>query len=183
MKRLVLGVAVTLALAVPAGRAAAMSPGECADLSIRIKLPEASSAKCGGENFGGGDQGSGRAEYIQIITGDSIFVVSHTSAGVRSYMRRLGVKDMIGNYSIFASTDNWGDETESNDFTLRRFDAKLTGSGAKVLCVGFVHFSGHVASSTGYRHVISGYDCSFGATPPTDARMDQLVGSIGYDFE
>jgi hypothetical protein len=184
MKRLVVGVALAAAVALPAERAAAMSPAECAELSIHLKnLPEASSARCGGENFGGGDQGSGRQEYIQIMAGDSLFVVSHTSAGVRTYLRRLGVKDIIGNYPVFASTENWGEETDSSDFALRRFDAKLTGTGAKVLCVGFVHFSGHVARSTGYRHVISGYDCSFGATPPTDARMDQLVSSIGYDFE
>lgn len=87
------------------------------------------------------------------------------------------------NYRIFESTDDWGEETESHEFAVRRFGAKLTGSGSPVLCFGFVHFTGHVAGSTGYRHIISGYSCTFGSTPPTDARIDQLVGNIAYDFE
>jgi hypothetical protein len=185
MKRLVVWALLAMAgAALPAERAAAMSAGECAGLSIHMKdLPEASSTQCGAENFGGGDQGSGRAEFIQIMGSDSISVVSHASAGVRTYLKRLGVKDMIANYEIFASTDHWGEEIESNDFTVRRFDAKLAGTGAPLACFGFVHFAGHVARSTGYRHVISGYSCNFGPTTPTDARIDTLVGSIAYDFE
>ena len=186
MKRLIVGVmAAMVAIAAAGERASAMSAEECAGLSIRVKdLPEANSAQCGSENFGGGgDQGSGRDEYIQIMEADSIIIISHASVGLRTYLRRLGVKDVIGNFRIFASTDNWGEETESHDFSVRRFDAKLTGSGASVRCFGFVHFTGHVARSTGYRHLISGYSCNFGATPPTDDRIDQLVGSIDYDFE
>ena len=110
-----------------------------------------------------------------------LFVVSHAAAGTRTYMKRLGVKDVIGNYHIFQSTDNWGEETESRDFAVRRFNAALD-SGAKLACFGFVHFSGHVAGATGYRHLISGYACDFSTTPPTDARIDKLVGSIDYDF-
>jgi hypothetical protein len=186
MKRLAVGVLLALAgFALPAARTSALSAGECAGLSIRIKdLPEASAARCGSEKFGGGgDQGSGMDEFIQIMGAESIFVVSHAAAGTRTYLKRLGVKDVIGNYGIFESIDNWGDETESNDFAVRRFDAKLAGTGAKVLCFGFVHFAGHVASSTGYRHLISGYACNFSSTPPTDSRIDQLVGSIDDDFE
>jgi hypothetical protein len=186
MKRLVVGlVAAMAAIAWHGERALAVSAGECAGLSIRVKdLPEANSAQCGSENFGGGgDQGSGKDEYIQIMESDSIIVISHASVGLRTYLRRLGVKDVIGNFHIFASTDNWGEETESHDFAVRRFDAKLNGSGAKVVCFGFAHFAGHVASTTGYRHLISGYLCNFGSTPPTDSRIDQLMGSIEYDFE
>jgi len=186
MKRLIVGVVAAIAaIAGPEERGWALSAGECADLSIRVKeLPEASSAQCGAENFGGGgDQGSGRDEYIQIMEADSIIVISHASVGVRTYLKRLGVKDVIGNFSIFASTDNWGEETESHDFSVRRFDAKLRGNGTEVACFGFVHFAGHVARSTGYRHLISGYSCNFGSARPTDARIDQLVGSIDYDFE
>ena len=186
MKRLVAGMLLAMAaIVLRAQPAAALSSGECADLSIRVKdLPEASSAQCGAENFGGGgDQGSGRDEYIQIIEADSIIVISHASVGVRTYLKRLGVKDVIGNFSIFASTDNWGEETESHDFAVRRFDAKLSGNGTEVACFGFVHFAGHVARSTGYRHLISGYSCNFGSSRPTDARIDQLIGSIDFDFE
>jgi hypothetical protein len=185
MKRLVVGVLLAIAgFALPGERAAALSAEECAGLSIRVKdLPEASTARCGGENFGsGGDLGSGRDEFIQIMGADSIFVVSHSAAGTRTYMKRLGVKDVIGNYHIFESTDDWGEETESSDFSVRRFNATLD-SGAKLACFGFVHFSGHVAGATGYRHLISGYACNFSPTPPTDARIDKLVGSIDYDFE
>jgi len=186
MKRLIVGVVAAMAAIAGLGeRSWALSAGECADLSIRVKdLPEASSAQCGSENFGGGgDQGSGRDEYIQIMEADSIIVISHASVGVRTYLRRLGVKDVIGNFSIFASTDNWGEETESHDFAVRRFDAKLSGNGTEVVCFGFVHFAGHVARSTGYRHLISGYSCNFNSSRPTDARIDQLIGSIDYDFE
>jgi len=186
MKRLRVGVLLSiLGVGLWPGAASALSAGECAGLSIRLKdLPEASSAQCGSENFGGGgDQGSGTDEFIQIMGSESITVISHAAASSRTYMKRLGVKDVIGNYRIFQSTDNWGDETESNDFAVRRFNAKLTGSGANVVCFGFVHFSGHVARSTGYRHLISGYSCNFGSTPPTDSRIDQLVGGIAFDFE
>ena len=186
MKRLVVGVVLAVAgVLLHAAPASGLSAGECAALSIHVKdLPEANSARCGSESFGGGgDQGSGRDEFIQIMGAESIFVVSHAAAASRTYMKRLGVKDVIGNYDIFASTDNWGEETESNDFAVRRFNGKLAGSGAKVVCFGFVHFTGHVASTTGYRHVISGYACNFTPTPPTDSRIDELVGSIRYDFE
>jgi hypothetical protein len=186
MKRLVVGVlAAITGFVLPAERAAAASTGECAELSIRVKvLPEAATARCGSETFGGGgDQGSGRNEYIQIVGADSIFVVSHAAAGTRTYMKRLGVKDVIGNYHIFEKTDNWGEETESRNFSVRRFNATLAGSGAKVACFGFVHFTGHFAGTSGYRHLISGYSCNFSATPPTDARIDTLVGAIDYDFE
>ncbi len=186
MKRLLMGVLLSiLGVAPHAERASAMSAGECAGLSIHVKdLPEASSAQCGSRNFGGGgDQGSGRDEFIQIMGADSISVVSHAAAAGRTYMKRLGVKDLIGNYDAFESTDNWGDETESSDFAVRRFNAKLAESGAKVVCFGFVHFAGHVAGATGYRHLISGFSCNFSPTPPTDARIDELVGSIDYGFE
>ena len=69
------------------------------------------------------------------------------------------------------------------DFSVRRFNAKLAGSGAKVACFGFVHFTGHFAGTTGYRHLISGFSCNFSPTPPTDARIDVLMGSIADDFE
>jgi hypothetical protein len=186
MKRLLVGVLLTTTgVALGAGRASALSAGECAGLSIRVKdLPEATSAQCGSENFGGGgDRGSGIDEFIQIIGAESMFVVSHAAAGTRTYLKRLGVKDVIANYSIFESTDNWGDETESDDFAVRRFNAKLAGSGSQVVCFGFVHFAGHVARSTGYRHLISGYSCNFTSVPPTDSRIDKLVGSIDFDFE
>lgn len=186
MKRLLVGVLLLIVgVALHGERAAALSTAECAGLAIRIKgLPEASAARCGTEKFGGGgDQGSGMDEFIQIVGADFIFVVSHAAAGTRTYMRRLGVKDVIGHYSIFESTDNWGDETESKSFAVRQFDAKLTGSGTKVVCFGFVHFTGHFAGTTGYRHLISGYACNFSSTPPTSSRIDELVGSIDYDFE
>lgn len=186
MKRLLVGVLLSiLGVALHVERASALSAGECAELSIHVKdLREASSARCGAENFGGGgDQGSGRQEFIQIMGADSVFVVSHAAASGHTYMKRLGVKDVIGNYDAFESADNWGDETESNDFAVRRFNAKLAGSGAEVVCFGFVHFSGHFAGTTGYRHIISGFSCNFSATPPTDARIDELVGSIDYGFE
>jgi len=186
MKRLVAGMLLAMAaIVLRAQPAAALSSGECADLSIRVKTPPAeSSMRCGAKDFGGGgDQGSGRDEFIEIMGTDSITVVSHSAAGTRTYMLRLGVKEVMHNYRIFESTDNWGDETESGRFTLRRFDATLKGSGTKVRCIGFVHFTGHVANTTGYRHLIGGYSCSFGPTPPADSRIDALVSGIDYDFE
>jgi hypothetical protein len=186
MKRLIVGVVLAiLSMALHAERASALSAAECAELSIHVKaLPEASSARCGSEKFGGGgDQGFGRQEFIQIMGADSVFIVSHAAAEGHTYMKRLGVKDVIGNYDAFESTSNWGDETESGNFAVRRFDAKFAGSGAAVACFGFVHFAGHVAGATGYRHIISGFSCNFSATPPTDARIDELMGSIDYGFE
>ena len=130
MKRLVVGVLLSiLVVALHAQRASALSAGECADLSIHVKdLPEASAARCGSENFGGGgDTGFGRQEVIQIIGVDSVSVISHAAAEGHTYMKRLGVKDVIGNYDAFESTSDWGDESEGSNFAVRRFNAKPGG--------------------------------------------------------
>jgi hypothetical protein len=160
----------------------ALSSGECAALSVQVRLPEASSAECESGNVGGGgDQGSGSDELIRIISGASILIVSHAHVGRHTYLRRLSVKDIIGNFRGFDSVDDWGEERESGDFTVRPFRARMS-SGSGMACFGFSLYSGHVARTTGYRHHIGGFYCDFGGLPVTDARIDEVVGSIEYNF-
>ncbi len=166
----------------PVEATAALSVGECAGMSIRVEdVPGAISTECGSRDIGGGgDQGTGSREVVQVLGPTFVFVVSHASVGHRTYLVRLGVRDVIQNHPVFETTDGWGDETNRGAFTVRRFDARLAGMQAA--CFGFTRFSGHVAGTTGYRHLISGYYCDFAGLPPTDALIDDMMGRVGYDF-
>ena len=176
-----------LALAASVGllssESVALSSGECAGLSVQVRgLPEAASAECESGNIGGGgDQGSGSDEFIRIVSETSILIVSHAHVGRHTYLRRLSVKDIIGNFRGFDSVDGWGEERESGDFTVRPFRAEMSG-GNGLACFGFSLYSGHVARTTGYRHHIGGFYCDFGGMPVTDVRIDEVVGSIEYNF-
>jgi hypothetical protein len=162
---------------------AGLSAGECAGLSIQVEdVPQAISTECGSRNIGGGgDQGSGKRDVVQVLGPAFVFVVSHASVGHRTYLVRLGVRDVILNYPVFEATDGWGDEVKRGAFTIRRFEAKLAG-GLEAACFGFTRFSGHVAGTTGYRHLISGYYCDFAGSPPTEARIDDILSRVRYDF-
>jgi hypothetical protein len=186
MKTRWLGAALALAAGMaflPSG-SRALSTGECADLSVQIKgLPEAAAAECEAGSFGGGgDQGSGTDEFIRMMNARSVFIVVHAFAGRQTYLNRISVKAMIGRFRGLDDVGDWGEEGESGDFTVRRFRAKLSGSGGTMACFGFSLYAGHFARTSGYRHHLGGFYCDFDGTEITDGRIAELVGSIEYSF-
>jgi hypothetical protein len=172
--------ALVLSQSVPA---AAQSDAGCAALTLTVVgIPEAASAQCSVRTLGGGD-GKGTNEFIKMTGSAAIFVVSHTYVGLRTYVIRRGIKDFIDEITFFEKTEAWGDETESLDFDVRRFDAKIRGDDHRLTCFGFSRYSGHVANSGGYRHHIDGFYCDLVARDIAADRIDELMGSIKYDFE
>jgi len=164
--------------------AAGQSDAGCAALTIKVVgIPEAASAECNVHKLGGGD-GTGTNEFIKMMGPGAVFVVSHTYVGLRTYVVRQGIKDFIGDITFFEKTEAWGDEEESGDFDVRRFDARIRGGGDhRMACFGFSRYSGHVPNSGGYRHHIDGFYCDFVGREVAADRIDVLLGSIKYDFE
>ncbi len=164
--------------------AAGQAESSCAALTLRVAgLPEAAGAHCEVHKLGGGD-GTGTNEFIRIVGPASIFIVSHTYVGLRTYVIRRGIKDFIAEIEGFETTENWADEQDNGDFTVRRFDAKIRGGNSgPAACFGFTRYSGHVPNSGGYRHNISGFYCDFLKRDLAAARIDELIASIKYDFE
>lgn len=163
--------------------AAALSAEECDQIDLRFKgLPGAPSARCDtGGLGGGGDQGSGTTETIQVIGSRFVLLVSHAAVGHRTYLGRLTVREMLRNSRAFASIDDWGEEAESGEFSVRRFNGKFS-DGARTACFGFARYSGHVARTTGYRHLINGFYCDIDESPPSDSRIGEVLGSLEYSF-
>ncbi len=164
--------------------AGAQAASDCDGLTIKVTgLPAAGEAECEQRKIGGGD-GTGTNEFIRIVGPASIFIVSHTYVGLRTYVIRRGIKDFIADIEGFETTENWADEQDDGDFTVRRFDAKIRGgNSAPAACFGFTRYSGHVPNSGGYRHNISGFYCDFLKRDLAAARIDELIASIKYDFE
>jgi hypothetical protein len=162
---------------------AALSAEECDQIDIHFKgLPGAASPRCDiGSIGGGGDRGSAKTEMIQVIDSRFVFVVSHAAVGQRSYLRRLTVNEMLRNYGAFASIDDVGEEAESGEFSVRRFNGKFS-DGARTACFGFARYSGHVSHTTGYRHLINGFYCDLDESSPSDSRIDEVLGSLEYSF-
>jgi hypothetical protein len=163
--------------------AAALSAEECDQFELRFKgLSGAPAATCdAGGLGGGGDQGSGTTETIQVLGSRFVFLVSHASVGHRTYLTRLTVKEMLRNSRAFASIEDWGDEVESGEFSIRRFKGRFS-DGARTACFGFARYSGHVPRTTGYRHLINGFYCDMDESPPTDSRIGEVLGSLEYGF-
>ncbi len=164
--------------------AAGQGDSGCAALAVKVAgLPEAAAAHCEVHKLGGGD-GTGTNEFIRIVGPASIFIVSHTYVGLRTYVIRRSIKDFIAEIEGFETTENWADEQDNGDFTVRRFDAKIRGGNSgPVACFGFSRYSGHVPNSTGYRHNINGFYCDFLKRDLAADRIDELIVSIKYDFE
>ena len=164
--------------------AGAQAASDCDGLTIKVTgLPAAGEAQCEQRKIGGGD-GTATNESIRILGASSIFVVSHTYAGLRTYLMRQDIKGLVGRIDAFETASGWGDERDSGEFTVRSFEAKVRGEGGTMPCFGFSRFSGHVPNTGGgYRHHIFGFYCDFLQRPVDAARVDELVASIKYEFE
>ena len=164
--------------------ASGQAESDCDGLTIKVTgIPEAAGAHCEQRKMGGGD-GTATNEFIRMAGPGSFFFVSHTYAGLRTYLIRKEVKDFVGDIEAFETVSGWSDERESGDFTVRSFDAKVRGdNGGAVPCFAFSRFSAHVPNSGGYRHHIFGFYCDFRGRPVDDARIDALVASLKFEFE
>lgn len=159
----------------------AVSAQECDELDLRFKGLPGATVSCEVHGIGGDGDSSATSEMIQVFGSRFVLIVSHASAGHRTYLIRLTVKELMRNSRAFASIDEWGDEAESGEFYVRRFNGKFF-DGARTACFGFARYSGHVARTTGYRHLIRGFYCDIDEVAPTDGRISEVLGSLEYSF-
>jgi len=164
--------------------ASGQTGSDCDDLMIKVAgASAASGAHCEQRHFGGGD-GTATTEFIRIADADSVFVVTHTYAGQRSYVIRQELKSMVKGIEAFETVSGWGDERDSGEFTVRTFDGKVRDNGLVLSCFGFARFSGHVPNTGGgYRHHIFGFYCDLLQRQLDAARIDEVVASVKYEFE
>lgn len=181
MRKRVWGLPGAVAAALLPGVAVAQSSAKCDELTIKVTA--AGDQECDQRKLGGGD-GTAVSESVRILGAGSIFVVSHTYAGVRTYLFRQEIKDFVAHIEAFQAVEDWSDERRSGDFAVRTFRATVRGEGRSIPCFGFSRFSGHVPNTgSGYRHHIFGFYCDFLAHEVGAGRVDAMVASVTYDFE
>lgn len=172
--------ALTLVVPLSAPRAET----DCASLDIAldpaVHLPEVS---CDNGSFAGGGP-SHTMEAIVASGRASFFVIRHGVAGVRTYFNRLETRALIDSGSTFATIEDWTAAPGGNGFAVGRFQGRMTGtSDLPLACFGFSRFSGHVASTTGFRHVLYGFYCTALADQVSDADVRRLIDAIKFNFE
>jgi len=174
--------ALALALLLPHSPAPAAT--DCSSLDIELaSSAQFSNVECdtGGSRYG---DASHSEEVITATSDSSLFVIQHYNAGVRTYFDRGDTRKMIEGSGAFSKTGQWATGPGGDRFMVMKFAGSLTNSPSLPLeCFGFSRFTGHVAHSTGYRHIIFGFYCAAqpGAVP--DAEVRRLLGDLTYDFE
>ena len=174
--------AFALALLIPFS--APRAEADCASLGIALD-PSAgfSETKCDSGNYSGGGP-SHTAEGIVASGLASVFVVRHATAGVRTYFSRTDTRVLVDGDSPFAKIENWTSAPGGNQFTVARFKGWLTGKPDMPLgCFAFSRFTGHVASSSGFRHIVYGFYCSALADQISDTEVRRLIDAIKFSFE
>jgi hypothetical protein len=173
---------LALALVIPVS--APRAETECASLDIALD-PAAGFSKltCDSGTFGGG--GPSRTEEGIMASGPaSLFAVRHAVAGVRTYFTRVDTRVLIDMGSPFARIENWTSAPGGNQFIVARFNGRLTGKpDLPLACLAFSRFSGHVASTTGFRHLVYGFYCTALAQDVPDAEVRRLIDAIKFSFE
>ncbi|MGH6960044.1 MAG: hypothetical protein ACREE7_06145, partial [Dongiaceae bacterium] len=171
--------AVTLPQAV-----AAMSDASCSELDIQFdggnEFRE-QTCRTGGT---GGSDGTATEELIQATGSTAVIVVDHFAAGFRTYLERFDIRNAMAGSGVFEKTEAWSDPFQRRRFQVGRFTGHFeTIPGGGVACFTFARYAGHVASTTGYRHVLHGFYCDFlGTAEVADARIDALMDAIKADF-
>jgi hypothetical protein len=157
---------------------------DCASLGIALD-PSAgfSETKCDSGSYSGG----GPSHTVEGIVGSglaSIFVVRHATAGVRTYFNRMDTRVLIDSESPFAKIENWTSAPGGNQFAVARFKGWLTGKPDMPLgCFAFSRFTGHVANSSGFRHIVYGFYCSALDDAVSDTEVRRLIDAIKFTFE
>lgn len=170
------------------GAGAVMRDAECDDLDISLEpAADFRTIKCeSGQTTPGGGESSGALGMASIEAEDalSFFIIYHDRAGTRTYLPRQDPEALFGDHMDFAVKGTWSDTTESNGFTIAKFYGKFDFASEQVPCFAFTRFVGHVAHTTGYRHMVGGFYCEFVPSdqPVTDARVDQMTEKIKADM-
>jgi hypothetical protein len=115
----------------------------------------------------------------------SFIVVYHDRAGTRTFLKRTDPNQLFGHAIKLDSEDSWSAQASvSNGFTVRTFFGKLKSVSEKVPCFAFARYTGHVAHTTGFRHMVGGIYCEVVPSdePVTAARIDQMTGKIRGDM-
>ena len=167
--------------------AAVMRDADCDDLDIALE-PAADfrtiECEAGQSAHGGGSSSVGMAS-IEAQDALSFIVVYHDRAGNRTSLNRVDPQQLFGKSLSFAIEGSWArTSSASNGFTVRTFFGKLKSVSEAVPCFVFSRYAGHVANSTGFRHMIGGVYCEVVPSdePVTAARIDQMMGKIRGDM-
>ncbi len=181
-RAVIIGLSVLL-IALQPQRAAALSETACGNLDTRFDLgTEFDSIACRTGGIGGGD-GTASIELIQASGPRSVIIVEYFKAGMRSYIERLDPKGSLEESGAFAKTDDWSDKYRRGNVELRHFTGLFESMPRSVPCFSFTRVAGHVASTTGYRHMLHGFYCDFlGTKAIADDRIDDLMDAIELAF-
>jgi hypothetical protein len=174
--------ALVLALAIPLS--ASRAETDCAALDIALRpSAELPDVKCDSGSFMHG--GPSRTEEGIVASGaESVFVIRHAVAGVRTYFERRDTRVFIDKGAAFAKVEDWTAAPGGNQFMVARFKGWLSGQPDLPLsCFGFSRFTGHVARTTGFRHIVYGFYCAAQAEQVSDADVRRLIDAVKFDFE
>lgn len=175
-------IALVAGLLMPAASPAAKE--DCSSLDIALAtLPEFRTVQCDAGSFRHGDV-SHHAEVISASSSTAAFVIHHVESGVRTYFNRTDTRTMLDDLGEFATIEKWGAGPGGNGFMVARFRGALKDAkGSQLPCFGFSRFSGHVASTSGYRHILYGFYCSAQTADVSDTDIRRLIGALTFDFE
>lgn len=170
------------ALLIPAASPAAKE--DCSALDIALgPLPEFKTVECDAGSFRHGEV-SHMAEVISASGSASVYVIHHLESGVRTYFNRLDTRRLLDDLGEFATIDKWGAGPGGDGFMVARFKGTLEDAkNFPLSCFGFSRFSGHVASTSGYRHIVYGFYCSAQPDDVAGADIRRLIGALTFDFE
>jgi hypothetical protein len=164
------------------GAGAVMRDTECDELDISLEpAADFRSIECEAGQFqGGGDGGNVGMATIEAEDALSFFIIYHDRAGNRTYLSRSDPKSLFAESIDFAVKGSWSGSSVHNGFTVSRFFGKFEASPDQVPCFAFTRYSGHVAHTTGFRHMVGGFYCEFVPSddPVTDARVDQMTAKV-----
>lgn len=174
--------ALALALAIPLS--AVQAETDCGSLDITFESSaELPDVKCDSGSFMHG--GPSEAEEGIVAHGaEALFVIRHVVAGVRTYFERRDTRALIDSGAAFAKIEDWATAPGGNQFMVARFKGWLSGQPDLALsCFGFSRFTGHVARTTGFRHIVYGFYCASQAEQVSDADVHRLIDAVKFGFE
>jgi len=173
------GGAAAIAAVLAAGPAQAWQATDCGKLQIHFAgIGATTRTECKADNAGSGASD----ELIDAYgIGSVLFIMHHGVPDTgRFYMPRMTVKHLVQEVVTSKDLSDWTEPTESRDFDVIRFKGVLAAGGARMACVGFSRYAGHVDHSTGYRHVVIGVLCD--RADPSEATVAEVLGAVGADF-
>ena len=179
---LLAGIAVAVGLAVPTSPLWAKT--DCASLDVELApLAEFTNVECDEADFRHRDA-SYSEELIGATSSTSVFFIHHLKAGVLTYFERRDTKTLLEGLGDFASMENWSAAPGGNKFLVARFRGALSNrADVELSCFGFSRFTGHVARSSGYRHLLYGFYCALQSDDISDADVRRLMAALKFEFE